>query len=147
MDPSVFAQRFAVVDTETTGLDPQDCRMLQLGIVIARGDGTIESEFATYVRQNIPGFGKLGAYEIHGITRRDLRDGLPVGVISRSHFHGEPEDGCGRAEDGECNEDECGFHRRDSLLMKLLVRRLRPSSADRVSLPLLVVSSAAGPRA
>lgn len=80
MDPSVFAQRFAVVDTETTGLDPQDCRMLQLGIVIARGDGTIESEFATYVRQNIPGFGKLGAYEIHGITRHDLRDGLPVGV-------------------------------------------------------------------
>ena len=42
MDQSVFSQRFAVVDTETTGLDPSNCRMLQLGIVIARGDGTIE---------------------------------------------------------------------------------------------------------
>ena len=51
MDQSVFSQRFAVVDTETTGLDPSNCRMLQLGIVIARGDGTIESEFSTYVDQ------------------------------------------------------------------------------------------------
>ena len=80
MDQSVFSQRFAVVDTETTGLDPSNCRMLQLGIVIARGDGTIESEFSTYVDQPIPGFGKLGAHDIHGITRRDLRGGLPVGV-------------------------------------------------------------------
>lgn len=80
MEPSVHTQRFAVVDTETTGLDPQSCRMLQLGIVIARGDGTIESEFVTYVRQQIPGFGPLGAFDIHGITRRDIRRGLPVGV-------------------------------------------------------------------
>ncbi len=76
----MHSQRFAVVDTETTGLDPQSCRMLQLGIVIARSDGSIESEFATYVRQHIPGRGKLGAFEIHGITRRDVRTGLPVGV-------------------------------------------------------------------
>ena len=80
MDSAVQSQRFAVVDTETTGLDPQSCRMLQLGIVIARSDGSIESEFVTYVRQDLPGFGKLGAFEIHGITRRDVRSGLPVGV-------------------------------------------------------------------
>jgi len=77
---SVDAQRFAVVDTETTGLDPHSCRLLQLGIVIARADGTIESEFVTYVHQRIPGRSPLGAHEIHGITRSDLRRGLPVGV-------------------------------------------------------------------
>lgn len=80
MDLAVHAQRFAVVDTETTGLDPQTCRMIQLGIVIARGDGTIESEFVTYVRQRIDGFGNVGAFDIHGITRREIRSGLPAGV-------------------------------------------------------------------
>lgn len=80
MATSLDAQRFAVVDTETTGLDPQTCRLLQLGIVIARADGTIESEFVTYVHQRIPGRSPLGAHEIHGITRSDLRHGLPVGV-------------------------------------------------------------------
>ena len=65
MDSAVQSQRFAVVDTETTGLDPQSCRMLQLGIVIARSDGSIESEFVTYVRQDLPGFGKLGAFDGH----------------------------------------------------------------------------------
>ncbi|MFM9137047.1 MAG: exonuclease domain-containing protein [Actinomycetota bacterium] len=80
MTLSVDAHRFAVVDTETTGLDPHTCRLLQLGIVIARADGTIESEFVTYVHQRIPGRSPLGAHEIHGITRSDLRRGLPVGV-------------------------------------------------------------------
>ena len=34
--------RFAVVDTETTGLSGTDDYVLQLGVVISRSDGTIE---------------------------------------------------------------------------------------------------------
>ena len=34
--------RFAVVDTETTGLSTDEDRVLQIGVVIMRGDGTVE---------------------------------------------------------------------------------------------------------
>lgn len=67
--------RFAVVDTETTGLSTDDDRVLQLGVVVVRGDGTVEQEFVTYVRRLTWGFGHVGAFHIHGITRRQLRGG------------------------------------------------------------------------
>jgi DNA polymerase-3 subunit epsilon len=67
--------RFAVVDTETTGLSTDDDRVLQLGVVVVRGDGTIEHEYVTYLRHLTWGFGHVGAYHIHGITRRQLRRG------------------------------------------------------------------------
>ena len=67
--------RFAVVDTETTGLSTDDDRVLQLGVVVVRGDGTVEHEFVTYVRRLTWGFGHVGAFHIHGITRRQLRGG------------------------------------------------------------------------
>lgn len=68
--------RFAVVDTETTGLSTDDDRVLQIGVVIARGDGTIEHEFVTYLRRLRWGIGHVGAFHIHGITRRQLRRGM-----------------------------------------------------------------------
>jgi len=70
--------RFAVVDTETTGLSPTTCSMLQLGIVVVRGDGTIESQYSTYIKRRFWKPGRLGAHHIHGITRRKLRKGVTV---------------------------------------------------------------------
>ena len=72
--------RFAVVDTETTGLSTDEDRVLQIGVVIMRGDGTIEHEWVTYLRRLTWGFGHVGAFHIHGITRRQLRRGLPPAV-------------------------------------------------------------------
>ena len=68
--------RFAVVDTETTGLSPDDDRVLQIGVVVVRGDGTVEHEFVTYLKRLGWGFGHVGAYHVHGITRRQLRRGM-----------------------------------------------------------------------
>lgn len=73
---SIEQVRFAVVDTETTGLSTDDDRVLQLGVVITRGNGTIEGEYVTYLRHLGWGFGHVGAYHIHGITRRQLRRGV-----------------------------------------------------------------------
>lgn len=68
--------RFAVVDTETTGLSTDDDRVLQVGVVVVRGNGVVEREFVTYVRRLTWGFGHVGAFHIHGITRRQLRGGI-----------------------------------------------------------------------
>lgn len=43
--------RFAVVDTETTGLSGTNDFVLQLGVVISRSDGTIEEQYETFVRR------------------------------------------------------------------------------------------------
>ncbi len=73
---SIDNVRFAVVDTETTGLSTDDDRVLQIGVVVVRGDGSVEREFVTYVRRLTWGFGHVGAFHIHGITRRQLRSGM-----------------------------------------------------------------------
>ena len=68
--------RFAVVDTETTGLSTDNDRVLQVGVVVLRGNGAVEKEFVTYIRRLTWGFGHVGAFHIHGITRRQLRGGI-----------------------------------------------------------------------
>lgn len=73
---SVDKVRFAVVDTETTGLSTDDDRVLQIGVVLVRGDGTVEDRFVTYLRRLTWGFGHVGAHHVHGITRRRLRRGM-----------------------------------------------------------------------
>ena len=76
--------RFAVVDTETTGLSGKDDYVLQLGVVISRSDGTIEEQYETFVRRNFWKPGRLGAFKIHGITRRNLRQGIaPSEMLER----------------------------------------------------------------
>ncbi len=76
--------RFAVVDTETTGLSGTDDYVLQLGVVISRSDGTIEEQYETFVRRNFWKPGRLGAFKIHGITRGNLRRGIaPIEMLER----------------------------------------------------------------
>jgi len=74
----VQSMRFAIVDTETTGLYPATDRLLQLGVVIVRGDGTIEHQFATHIKRLVLKPGRLGAHHVHGITRGDLHRGMPA---------------------------------------------------------------------
>lgn len=74
--------RFAVVDTETTGLSTDEDRVLQIGVVVMRGDGTVEHEWVTYLRRLTWGYGHVGAFHIHGIKRRQLRRGMrPVAAL------------------------------------------------------------------
>ena len=68
--------RFAVVDTDTTGLSGTDDYVLQLGVVVARANGTIEDQYETFVRRNFWKPGRLGAFKVHGITRRNLWRGI-----------------------------------------------------------------------
>ena len=76
--------RFAVVDTETTGLSGTDDYVLQLGVVISRSDGTIEEQYETFVRRNFWKPGRLGAFKVHGITRGNLRRGIaPIEMLER----------------------------------------------------------------
>ena len=76
--------RFAVVDTETTGLSGTDDYVLQLGVVISRSDGTIDEQYETFVRRNFWKPGRLGAFKIHGITRGNLRRGIaPIEMLER----------------------------------------------------------------
>lgn len=77
MSDPISSMRFAIVDTETTGLFPATDRLLQIAVVIARGDGTIEHQFATHIKRLVLKPGRLGAHHVHGITRGDLHRGMP----------------------------------------------------------------------
>ncbi len=70
--------RFAVVDTETTGLSPDNDRLLQIGVVIVSANGQIENQFATHIKRRFLKPGHLGAHFVHGITRSDLRNGITI---------------------------------------------------------------------
>ncbi|MFM9122957.1 MAG: PolC-type DNA polymerase III [Actinomycetota bacterium] len=81
---SLAEVKFAVVDTETTGLSGSNDYVLQLGVVVARGDGTIEDQFVTFVKRFFWKPGRLGAYKVHGIKRSDLQRGLkPEEMLGR----------------------------------------------------------------
>lgn len=76
--------KFAVVDTETTGLSGTNDFVLQLGVVISRSDGTIEAQYETFVKRFFWKPGRLGAYKVHGIKRSDLRKGIsPQEMLDR----------------------------------------------------------------
>lgn len=83
MSDPVHSMRFAVVDTETTGLYPATNRVLQIGVVIVRGDGTVEHQFATHIKRLVLKPGRLGAHHVHGITRVDLLRGMPADAALR----------------------------------------------------------------
>ena len=68
--------RFVVFDTETTGLEPG--HVLQLAFVVVRGNGEMLEDYSTYVKRRFWRPGPLGAHHVHGITRRNLRSGVPM---------------------------------------------------------------------
>jgi DNA polymerase-3 subunit epsilon len=64
---------FAVVDVETSGLKTQSHRLLQVGVVVASGDGTVLDRWSSFVRPRWWRVARLGPTDIHGISRGDLR--------------------------------------------------------------------------
>lgn len=65
---------FALVDVETSALDPRDGRVLEIAILRLERDGTVSDEFVTLVD---PQNGEVGPDWLHKITTDDVR-GAPV---------------------------------------------------------------------
>ena len=61
---------FAVVDVETSGLDPTKHRVIEVAVTQLSPAGVVESEWSTLVRAR----GGTGPVHIHGLTDHDLRD-------------------------------------------------------------------------
>lgn len=69
---------FAVVDFETTGLNPETDRIVQLAAIIVNGEGDIVDSFDTIVRPESPAEYQHGAEHIHGITAEQVSGGMPL---------------------------------------------------------------------
>ena len=71
---------FAVVDFETTGLNPEIDRIVQLAAVIVNGDGDIIDSFDTIVKPENPDEYQHGAEHIHGISAEQVSGGMPLRI-------------------------------------------------------------------
>jgi DNA polymerase-3 subunit epsilon len=69
---------FAVVDFETTGLNPEIDRIVQLAAVIVNGEGDIVDSFDTIVKPESPAEYQHGAEHIHGISLEQVSCGMPL---------------------------------------------------------------------
>lgn len=67
------AHRFAVVDVETSGLEASRHHVLQVGLVLVDGNGTVLHRWSSLVAPRSRWFFRVGPTHIHGIHRRDLR--------------------------------------------------------------------------
>ncbi len=67
---------YAVVDLETTGLSPARDAVLEIGLVLADGDGRVEREWSTLVHPSPGRTVEVGPSRIHGLVAEDL-DGAP----------------------------------------------------------------------
>ncbi|KWX01833.1 Exonuclease [Carbonactinospora thermoautotrophica] len=71
---------FAVIDLETTGLDPaRGSRVCEVGVVRMRGDGYVLDEFATLVN---PQLSRISNSDVHGITTAMVKDAPTFGEIA-----------------------------------------------------------------
>ncbi|MDY5153781.1 DNA polymerase-3 subunit epsilon [Actinobaculum suis] len=71
MIPSVpSSSGFAVVDVETTGLDPRTDRIVQIGVVSLDRQGYNQGEWVSLVQPGRP----MGATFVHGLTAQDVRE-------------------------------------------------------------------------
>ncbi|MBJ7491256.1 MAG: 3'-5' exonuclease, partial [Ilumatobacteraceae bacterium] len=69
---------FAVVDFETTGLNPETDRIVQLAAIIVNGEGHIVDSFDTIVKPESPDEYQHGAEHIHGISAEQVSSGMPL---------------------------------------------------------------------
>ena len=69
---------FAVVDCETTGVNPETDRILQLAAIIVNGNGEIVDQFDTVVKPESPATYHHGAEHIHGISAEQVSQGMPL---------------------------------------------------------------------
>lgn len=59
---------YAVVDVETTGLNPAHHRVIEIAVSLLAADGSVEEQWSSLVRPP----GTTGPVHIHGITRADV---------------------------------------------------------------------------
>ena len=69
---------FAVVDCETTGVNPETDRILQVAAIIVNGEGEVVDQFDTVVRPESPESYTHGAEHIHGISKEQVEKGMPL---------------------------------------------------------------------
>ncbi|HEX3792333.1 MAG TPA: 3'-5' exonuclease [Pseudonocardiaceae bacterium] len=68
---------WAAIDIETTGLEPRRNRIVEIGIVRFRGDGTIIDEYCTLINPQR----RMGAGDIHQLTGRDVADAPVIAEV------------------------------------------------------------------
>ena len=69
---------FAVIDCETTGVNPETDRILQVAAIIVTGEGEVVDQFDTVVRPESPESYTHGAEHIHGISKEQVENGMPL---------------------------------------------------------------------
>lgn len=69
---------FAVVDLETTGVDPTTDRILQMAAIVIDGSGNVVDTFDTIVKPESPEQYVHGAEHIHGISEAQVANGMPL---------------------------------------------------------------------
>ena len=69
---------FVVVDFETTGVNPKTDRVIQMAAVVVNGHGEVIESFDTVVRPESPAEYTHGAEHVHGISRDQVRNGMPL---------------------------------------------------------------------
>jgi DNA polymerase-3 subunit epsilon len=70
--------RFAVVDVETSGLSLRRDRVLQIGVVIVDGRGSVLERWESLVRPRRRLLFRVGPTRLHGIRRSSLRHAPPL---------------------------------------------------------------------
>lgn len=78
MSSPVSAQRFAVVDVETSGLSMRRHHVLQIGVVVVDGDGAVQDRWSSLVAPRSRWFYRVGPTSLHGIHRAELRHAPPA---------------------------------------------------------------------
>lgn len=81
MPSPVSAQRFAVVDVETSGLSLRRHHVLQVGVVVVDGDGQVHDRWSSLLAPRSRWFFRVGPTSLHGIHRRDLRAAPPAARV------------------------------------------------------------------
>jgi DNA polymerase III epsilon subunit-like protein len=82
MSSPVSAERFAVVDVETSGLNARH-RVLQVGVVVVDGDGNVLDRWSSLMAPRSRWFFRVGPTSLHGIHRRDVRHAPPADAVLR----------------------------------------------------------------
>jgi DNA polymerase III epsilon subunit family exonuclease len=76
--PSMRDVSFAVVDFETTGINPETDRVIQVAAIVINGEGEIVDSFDTVVRPENPAQYTHGAEHVHGISVEQVAQGMPL---------------------------------------------------------------------
>ncbi|MCB0954626.1 MAG: 3'-5' exonuclease [Ilumatobacteraceae bacterium] len=81
MTTPISTERFAVVDVETSGLSVRRHHVLQVGVVVVDGDGTVLDRWSSLLAPRRRWWFRVGPTRLHGIHRRDLRKAAPAAEV------------------------------------------------------------------